>query len=283
MNYIPVVEISNEEKMPAIMMGTFQHTCYDTLKEIVREGVKEGFTGFDTAYNYGNETDLGQIVNECINDFCMQRGDFYLTDKIDIWHMLETNGDITEKVDDALRKLNTEYLDLLLIHWPLPGYFEKTWETFIKIYEEGKTKAIGVSNIKKRHLKQMIEHTGFKPHVIQNERHPLRLDKPILDYCKDSDIVYQAYSPVCRMIEPLTTSMELQTIAEKYEKTLGQVILRWHLQTGSVPVFMTQKTNRINEYAAVFDFELEEHEINSISSLNENYKLIPESMVCPGF
>ncbi|MCG6191501.1 aldo/keto reductase family protein [Maribellus maritimus] len=283
MNNIPMVELSNGGMMPPMIMGTYKITDYKTLKKIIRKAVKHGFTGLDTAYAYENEAIIGNVVAECMRDFSMQRSDFYITDKIDIWQMQETQGKISENVEEALRKLNTDYLDLLLIHWPLPEYFVQTWESFVKVFEQGKVKAIGISNVKKRHLKQIITDTGFSPHVVQNERHPLHTDTKVLEFCKSNDIVYQAYSPVARMIEPLPGSMELNTIAEKYNKTVGQVIIRWQIQTGAVPVFMTQKTKRIEEYAGVFDFKLEEHEIHSISSLDINYKMTLESVICPGF
>jgi diketogulonate reductase-like aldo/keto reductase len=283
MKVIPKVEISNGQTMPAILIGTFQHTAYSQLNKVLRTGIEHGFTGFDTAHAYGNEAHLGKIINECIRDDSMQRNDFFITDKIDIWHMQQTNGDVSQKVEEALQLLNTPYLDLLLIHWPLPGYFVKTWETLIRVFEQGKAKAIGVSNVQIRHITQLVESTGFMPHVIQNERHPLHSDNEVFNYCKSNDIIFQAYSPVCRMVEPLSASMELNTIAGKYEKSVGQIILRWHIQTGSVPVFMTQKTERIKEYAAVFGFTLNRREIDIISALDINYKMTLESVVCPGF
>lgn len=283
MKVIPKVEISNGLMMPAMLMGTFQHTAFRQLNKVVRTGIEHGFTGFDTAYAYGNEAHLGQIINECIRKDSMQRDDFFITDKIDIWQMQQTNGDVTQKVEDALQLLNTPYIDLLLIHWPLPGYFVKTWESLIRVFEQGKAKAIGISNVHMRHLSQLTETTGFMPHVIQNERHPLRSDNEVFNFCKSGNIVFQAYSPVCRMVEPLAASMELNTLAAKYEKTVGQIILRWHVQTGSVPVFMTQKTTRIKEYAGVFGFTLTSREVDAISALDINYKMTPESVVCPGF
>jgi diketogulonate reductase-like aldo/keto reductase len=283
MDYIPTVEISNGERMPVMIMGTFQHTSYKQLREIVRTGIEHGFNGFDTAYDYGNEADLGSILQECRGEFSLQREDLYLVDKIDIWQMAQNNGEVSRQIDEALQKLNTEYLDLLLIHWPLPGYFEKTWETFIDIYNQGKAKAIGVSNVRMRHLLQLVESTGFKPHVVQNERHPLRSDSEVFGYNQSNGIVLQAYSPVCRMIEPISNSGVLKNIAKKYGKTPGQVIMRWHIDTGSVPVFMTQKTKRIKEYAGVFSFALDKNETDIISSLDMNYKMTPESLICPGF
>ena len=283
MNRIPMIETSGGEVMPAMIVGTFQHTDFNHLKTIVQKSIEYGFTGFDTAHDYGNEADLGQIVKESMHEFSLEREDFFLADKIDIWQMAETNGDISQKVDEALQKLKTDYIDLLFIHWPMPGYFEKTWETFIKVYEQGKAKAIGVSNVRLRHLTQLVESTGFKPHVIQNERHPLRTDTEVLDFAKSNGIVFQAYSPVCRMMEQITNSEVLKNVAQNHGKTIGQVILRWHIQTGSMPVFMTKKAHRLEEYRSVFDFELTREETESICFLDINYKLTPESVICPGF
>ncbi|MFV0590283.1 MAG: aldo/keto reductase family protein [Draconibacterium sp.] len=280
---IPSIRLSNDENMPAMIVGTFQHNRYQTLKDIVSICIENGFTGFDTAPSYGNEESLGKAIHESMHEQSLKRENIYLIDKIDAWQMQKTSGKVTQFVDDALLKLKTEYLDLLLIHWPIPNYFENTWDTLIDLYSRGKTKAIGICNVNERHLIHITKQSGFIPHVVQIERHPLRTDQNTVNFNRENNILTQSYSPLFRMMEPLRSSKIINKIAQKYNKNIGQIIMRWHIDTDSVPVFMTSKEYRIKEYADIFNFRLEAAEIESISSLNCNHKIFLESVGCPGY
>ena len=273
----------NEGILPTAIVGTFQHNDYGLLKRIIQTSIEVGFKGFDTAPSYENQEYLGRALVECMKLYAVDREDLYVIDKIDAWQMQETRGRIEPYVDDALRKLRVDYLDVLLIHWPFPQYFTETWKTCIDVYRKGKAKAIGVCNVRERHVFNLMEATGFKPHVVQIERHPLNTSESILKFNQERHIITQAYSPVARMMPALANSELIRDIAEKYQRTKGQIIMRWHIDTGAIPVFMTRKTERLKEYSKIVEFELDSEDVFAISSLNIDYKIFLESMACPGF
>jgi diketogulonate reductase-like aldo/keto reductase len=152
------------------------------------------------------------------------------------------------------------------------------------LYEEGIVKNIGVCNVRIGHLKRMEAFQKIKPNYIQIERHPLHTCSTLINFCKDHSIKVQAYSPLCRMIPSIKESPLLNSLKEKYhKKDIGQIILRWHLQTGSIPVFTSRNSNRINSNLDIFDFQLDKIDIDSINRMNNNYKIFLESTGCPGY
>lgn len=268
--------------IPTLLTGTYQCKGFARLTKIVKTCIQFGIFGFDTAPSYGTERLLGKVLRKSIKDFKIDREDLFISTKIDSWQMQDSDGKVEFYVDNVLKKMNLDYLDQLLIHWPIPEYFEKTWKNFINIYKSGKAKLIGVSNVRIRHL-QRIMGDELIPMVIQNERHPLWIDEKTLDFCKKNEIVYEAYSPVGQMKQQIRNADILHKLASKYDKTIGQIIMRWHLDSGSIPVFKTTKPERIKEYSDIFDFSLAEADIHAISSLNKNHKIFLESIGCPGF
>lgn len=268
--------------IPQLIIGTFQTGSYKELFDVVEAGVECGFTGFDTAPSYGTERILGKAIRECQRIHRLNRNQFYISDKIDAWQMQAGNGDVTRYVESALRNLKLEYLDLLLIHWPIPEYIEKTWESFLKIKEKGLICNIGICNVRKKHLVEYRK-CGITPEYIQIERHPLRTCHEEMEYCIQNDITVLAYSPLCRMHPDLKNSLILKDLSAKYNKNMGQIILRWHIDTKTTPVFMSQKAKRVKENMEVFDFCLEKDEIALIDQLNKNYKIFLESWGCLGF
>ena len=214
---------------------------------------------------------MGKAINEAAQKYSLDRKDFFISDKIDAWQMQEGDGDIRRFVDEAISQMNIDYIDLLLIHWPIPEYVDSTWKCFEKLYESGIVKNIGICNLRVRHLKKYIQY-DIHPQFLQIERHPLRTCIQELEFCKEHGIKVMSYSPICQMDTRLKNSKILQRLAEKYNKNIGQVILRWHIDTGCIPVFMTKKAKRVKENLDIFDFHLEKEEIDEISSLNENYK-----------
>ncbi len=253
---------------------------YEGLKRVVICALENGIRLFDTAPSYGVEEILSKIFFEFIEENNLKREDIGFQTKIDGWQMMD--GNIEKFVDDALRKMHLQYIDNLLIHWPLPDYLEKTWEAFIKLKAEGKVRKIGISNVRLRHLKA-YELQGIFPEIIQIERNPLRTCEREIAFCKQRNIEIQAYSPLCKMDKRLSESPILKNIAEKHAKNIGQVILRWHIDTEVIPIFTSTKEKRILQYAELFDFSLSEDEIAEISALNVNYKIYLESCNCPGF
>ncbi len=253
---------------------------YDGLKKVVSCALVNGIRIFDTAPSYGVEEILAKIIAEVMKNNGLKRENICIQTKIDGWQMMD--GDIVRFVDDALKKMNLQYIDNLLIHWPLPEYLENTWKAFEQLKGSGKVHKIGICNVRLRHLKD-YELKGIYPEIVQIERNPLRTCEREIAFCKQKGIELQAYSPLCKMDKRLAESAILKIIAEKYNKNIGQIILRWHIDTGVVPIFTSTKEQRVLQYSDLFDFELNDEEIAQISALNINYKIYLESCYCPGF
>lgn len=268
--------------IPKIVLGTFQNNnCHDLLSVVSRAFSKKCYA-FDTAPSYGTEEDLGKAILECSKQYQIDRSQIYLSDKIDAWQMIKGNGDIKPYVEKALSKMGLDYFDILWVHWPISEYIENTWKSIEACKNEGLIKDAGICNVRVRHLKD-LQSKGINPRNIQIERHPLRVCQEEVTYCKQEGIKVFSYSPICRMHKDLRNSVLLKKIAEKYNKNIGQIILRWHIDTGAIPIFMSKKESRVADNLNIFDFQLNGDEINDISTLNQNYKIFLESWGCPGF
>lgn len=280
MSIQPIV-LNNGVMMPPIVETT-NWMDYPQMKTLVTEGLKVGFRAFDTARDYGNEPIVGRVIKECLKQMGMKREDVFITTKIG--NSQQALGNIEEQIDMSLRNLQTDYVDLWMMHWPYPDYYVDTWHKMEKVYKSGKVRAIGMANYRVRHFEHLFE-AGVEvmPHCVQMELHPMRTAENIVAYCKERNIAIQAYSPLCRMIEPIRNSELLKGIADVHHKSVAQVILRWHYQNKTVPVFKSLKPHRLKENYDIFDFELTEDEMRQISSLDQDYKYHLESASCPGY
>lgn len=274
--------LSNGVIMPSMAIGTNWMT-YNELYLIVKSGLLAGFRAIDTARDYGNEAIVGAVINDVLKDLGMQREDIFITTKIGNSQQREAN--IYEQIDISLNNLQTNYIDLWLMHWPYPNFYIDTWHKMEDIYKNTqKTRAIGVANYQERHFKNLFEKgVSIIPMVNQIEYHPLRTSFDLLNYMKSKGISLQGYCPLCRFIPQLREANILSLLEKKYNKTKGQIILRWHLQTNSMPIFKSYKVSRFVENIDIFDFSLTEEEVSSISSLDINYKYHLESASCPGY
>ena len=261
--------------------GASANKDFNGILSTVRTAVQNGIYCFDTAPSYKTEKILGQALKTVCQEQELARDALWIQTKIDAWQMQESNGNVRKYVDDVIDKMGIEYLDSLLIHWPIPEYFDNTWKSFVKLYEDGIVKKIGVCNVRMRQLKKLINY-DFPPQIVQIERNPLRTCLDEINFCKEHGIAVQAYSPLCKMDRRLSESEVLKDISESNHKSIGQIILRWHIDTGVTPIFTSRKPSRIKEYSEIFDFTLTAQEIASISDLNINYKMYLESFACPG-
>ena len=250
------------------------------MKCIIFSAFEHGINHFDTAPSYGTENTLGEILKLAESELGLTREDYSIQTKIDAWQMMERN--IIKHVDDAMRKLRTDYLDSLLVHWPVPEEMNNTWSQMSGLKLSGCIKKIGICNVRMRQLNQIAGY-DTKPDIVQIERNPLRICTNEIEFCKKNNIEIQAYSPLCKMNHMLRDNEDIKRIAEKYSRTEGQVIMRWHIDTGVVPIFATRKPERIEEYSQIFEFSLDPEDITAISSLNRNHKMYIESFACPGF
>lgn len=273
--------LSNGVEMPPIVQTT-NWQDYEQMTELVMEGLKVGFRAFDTARDYSNEHIVGRVLEECLKRTGISRKDVFITTKIG--NSQQENGDIYGEIEKSLENLHTDYVDLWLMHWPYPGYFDKTWKKMEKVYSQGKVRAIGVANYNMRYFRKLFN-AGIEvvPHCLQLEHHPMRTADDILAFCKVRQISIQAYSPLCRMIPAIRDNAILKQISVSKGKSIPQVILRWHYQHLSVPVFKTLKPHRLGENFNIWDFELSEQEMRQISSLDADYKYHIESASCPGY
>lgn len=275
------VMLSNGVRMPALVQTTNWQN-YEQMTALVEEGLRVGFRAFDTARDYGNEPIVGRVMKERLRAAGLSREDVFITTKIG--NGQQAKGDIEGEIEQSLRNLQTDYVDLWLMHWPYPGYYVETWRKMEKVYASGKVRAIGVANYLPRHFETLFAAgVEITPHCLQCEHHPLRTADALLALCRECHIALQAYSPLCRMIPAIRDNATLKSIAARLGKTIPQVILRWHIQHDSVPVFKTMKPARLRENFAVWDFELTDEDMAAISALDQDYKYHVESASCPGF
>ena len=267
---------------PSIVLGTFQNNNYQDLLNVVDAAFEKGCTAFDTAPSYGTETDLGKAIASCMSKYHVDREKVFVSDKVDAWQMIQGKGDVSSYIHGAVEKMNLDYFDIVWVHWPISDFIEPTWKSLLDLQDRKVIRNIGICNVRVRHLKEM-ENKGILPKYIQIERHPLRICQAEMDYCKAHGIKVYSYSPICRMHPDLRNSDVLQHIAGKYQKNIGQVILRWHIDTCAVPIFMSKNPKSVVDNLHIFDFELTDDEIKRISSLDQNYKIFLESWGCPGF
>lgn len=274
------VPLSNGVMMPKAILGSFNVSDQSTINDMVNTAILEGLTGFDTSPSYGSERILGNALRHA----GVSRKHIFLTDKIDAWQMYKGNGNIEQYVDKSLEDLNTDYLDLLLIHWPFQKYLENTWKSFERLYEKGVVRSIGLCNM---NIRTYIDFTRkdvrVLPHVVQIELSPLRTANEDLTMFSGAGIIVEAYSPLGRMVPEIKNNSVLLKLAKKYNKSIPQIILRWHLERNVIPVFTSTKPSRIKENVEIFSFNLESSDVDMITALNQNYKIFPESYGCPGY
>lgn len=270
-------------KEPWIFMGTFQNKDFDLLLSNVQIGIQNGVYGFDTAPSYKSEGILGKVLKTLISKKLAKREDFFISDKVDAWQMQESNGEMSQYVQDALTKMHLDYLDLVLVHWPIPEHLYATIRSLNELKEKGLIRNIGVCNVRLGHLKRIHSNVGILPDYIQNEIHPLNNCDEVVNWCNEKNIKIMAYSPLCRMNKKIIENPILQELSIKYNKSVGQIILRWHIERNVIPVFMSHNPKRIVENTSIRDFLVDNNDIKRINAMNENYKIFLESNGCPGY
>ena len=270
--------------MPPIIFGTFQEPepNQSTMDRIIKCAIENGCRGFDTSPSYNTETKLGNSLNKLIKSCLVSREEIYISDKIDGMQIYESKGNIYKSVINSIRKINCSYLDLCLIHWPFLDYIENVWHNLLRLKNDGKIKNIGICNVTKRKLEEIFDRVKMFPDVIQNEISPLNYDYDVLFFQK-YNILIQAYSPLCRMVDKIKNSDILKEISLKYNRNIAQIIFAWHRQRGIIPIFSSKNEERIVSNLKNADFILTDDEIKKIKSLDEGYKIFPYSFACPGY
>lgn len=275
---------NNEILIPKIMLGSFKVESQQIMDRMVDTAIGAKCYGFDTSPSYGTEVMLGKALKISQDKYNIKRNQLFISNKVDGWQMAESNGDIRKYVYESLKRVETDYFDLLLIHWPFEKYLKNTWKCMECLLKEGIVNTIGLSNMNVRTYEKFLQIFPEKePSIIQNEISPLNVCEEDVYYFQKRGIQLEAYSPLCRMVPKIKDSRKLKEIAHKYGKSIPQLIIRWNVQRDIIPIFTSEKPERIIDNLQVFDFEISWEDMNEINAMNENYKIFPESFGCPGY
>ncbi|MFE9062705.1 aldo/keto reductase [Streptomyces violaceusniger] len=267
MSKVPFITLNNGVRMPQLGFGVWQIPD-DEAQVAVRTALDAGYRSIDTAAIYGNEEGTGKGLAAS----GIARDELFITTKL---QNADQGYDSTLRAFDAsLTKLGLEYVDLYLIHWPLPGVdkYVDTWKAFEKIYSEGRAKAIGLSNFHAAHTQRLLSETSIIPVIDQIELHPQLQQAELRAFNARHDIATEAWSPLGQG-KGLLEDPKLAAIAQKHGKSPAQVVLRWHLDLGNVVIPKSVTPSRIQENIDVFDFQLDSEDLSAIDSLETGNRL----------
>lgn len=263
--------LSNGVKIPVLGFGTYKIEDDEIAVNSVREAIKTGYRHIDTASFYKNEENVGNGIREGLKLTGLNRKDIFVTTKV--WNTEQGYENTLRAFDNSLKRLNIDYLDLYLIHWPVTKDYadewqsriKETWKAMEKLYKEGKIKAIGVSNFLVHHLEELMSDCEIKPMVDQIEFHPGHNQKETVEFSKKHGIVVEAWSPLGRGV--ILENEFLSEIAQKYNKTIAQICLRWIIQQEAVALPKSVTPERIKSNFEVFNFELSEEDMDRITNM----------------
>lgn len=268
-NLTSTTTLHNGVKMPWLGLGVFKVKEGEETVSSVKTAIELGYRSIDTAAIYGNEEGVGQAIHEVD----VPRDELFITTKV--WNSNQGYETTLAAFEESIKKLGLDYLDLYLIHWPIPakGKYKETWKALEKLYKDGKVRAIGVSNFHVPHLVDLIADCEVVPMVNQVEYHPCLTQTELHQFCKKNQIQLEAWSPL--MQGELLGEPKLAKIGQKYGKSVAQIILRWDLQNEVVTIPKSVKPERIKENADIFNFQLNDEEMALINQLNENRRVGP--------
>src|ERR671927_1093804 len=265
------IRLNNGVEIPRLGLGVYQSPPGRITQRILSYALKIGYRHIDTAYIYGNESDVGKAIRES----GIHREEVFITTKL--WNTRDLGYDSAlRSCEDSLRRLGLTYIDLYLIHWPVQGIDNNTieiWKAMVNLLREGKARAIGVSNFAIDDLKQILNNSDVVPAVNQVEFHPFLYQKDLLSFCNKNGIELEAYSPLTR--GKRLNNRSIMNIAKKYQnKTPAQILIRWSLQHNLIVIPKSIHEDRILENSQVFDFELTAEDMKFLDSLNENLQTV---------
>ena len=260
---IPALPLAGGGSIPQLGLGTWPLDDAEVEKAIVA-AAEIGYRHVDTAVKYANEVGVGRGLARS----GLAREDWFVTTKLDGTYQGDDRA--VAGLDDSLARLGLDYVDLLLIHWPLPqrDQYVSTWETFIRLRDAGKARAIGVSNFKPAHIDRLIAETGVTPSVNQIQLSPAIPRREQRAYDSEHGIVTESWSPIGGTGDLLAEPV-LARLAEKHARTPGQIVLRWHVQNGLVAIPKSRNPERMAENLSVFDFELDADDLSALDTLDE--------------
>jgi 2,5-diketo-D-gluconate reductase A len=268
---VPTIQLNNGNSIPQFGFGVFLVEPEETA-EAVTNALDAGYRHIDTAQMYGNEREVGEAIAKSEID----RADVFVTSKLN--NGFHRPDDARIAFDFTLDALGFDYVDLFLIHWPLPtkydGDFVSTWQTLEEFYRDGRARSIGVSNFTPHQLRRIFNDSDIVPAVNQIEVHPYFTQDELRAFCADHQIAVEAWSPLARgkvLDDPIVTS-----IAERFGKTPAQVVLRWHIERGDIVFPKSVRRERIKENIDIFDFELPGEDVSAIEALNRDERIGPD-------
>jgi len=260
------ITLNNGTDMPLVGMGTYPLNGLG-FAMLVRKAVRMGYRSFDLASAYGNERWFGRGMRFCGK----RRSELFVTTKLS--NTEQRRGDVRAALQNSLARLGMKYVDLYLMHWPVPELYVSSWKQMEVLYREGVARAIGVCNFHQQHLKALLDAADVIPAVNQIELHPLLSQSGLVKVCKKEGIQVEAYSPFAQKHDRLIKNEVLATIAGRHQRTVPQVILRWDLQKGIVSVPRSSNPARLRENISIEDFALSDEEMNRIDLVNADFRV----------
>ncbi len=260
--------LHNGIEMPYFGLGVYLSKDGQEVIDAVKWALEAGYRHIDTASIYRNEQGVGRGIKES----GLNREEVFLVSKV--WNADQGYEATLRAFDDSLKRLETDYLDLYLVHWPVAKKYKDTWKALEKLYHDGRIKAIGVSNFLQHHLEDLLQAAEIVPMVNQMEFHPYLVQQALIDFCNKNTIQYEAWSPL--MQGHIFDMEEFKGLAKKYNKTIAQIALRWDLQKGVVTIPKSTKKERIIANADIFDFELAEEDIQLLSGMDKGKRFGPD-------
>ena len=268
-----IIQLNDTREMPLLGLGAYKTLDDTELKQGILEAFSCGYHLIDTASFYKNEEGIGRAIKA----LSIPRSELFITTKL--WNTAQRIGNIEDSFYRSLERLGLDYLDLYLIHWPVPGCFCNTWQVFEKLQSSGGIKSIGVSNFSIHDLELLKEASDITPAVNQIEMHPLFQNPELISYCQTNGIAIQAYAPLAR--GAYANSPLMIEIGKQHQKTPAQIGLRWLVQQNISVIPKSGQKNHIEENSKIFDFSLTEEEMSAISAMNTGQRItgVPEDMV----
>jgi 2,5-diketo-D-gluconate reductase A len=270
-NPVPDVMLNNGRTIPQLGFGVFQVKPADTV-EAVTSALQAGYRHIDTAEMYGNEKEVGEAVAKS----GLVRADVFVTSKLG--NDTHLPDDARKAFDASLDALGFDYLDLFLIHWPLPtrydGDFVSTWNALEEFYRDGRARSIGVSNFQPHHIRRLHAEAEIPPAINQIEVHPYLSQDDVRAFCAGHQIAVEGWSPIAQ--GEVLGDPTINEIAERAGKSPAQVVLRWHIERGDIIFPKSVTASRIRENFDIFGFELSGEDVAAISALNKNQRTGPD-------